>query len=86
MLAVPSVPIEKDQVRSHAILGVFVDSEQPLHGGPSSAFCHRIELSNFEGGLHRLRCTGWCMPFSPGPLRGGLPNSAPFLDFTHLRS
>jgi hypothetical protein len=70
MLAVPSVPIEKDQVRSHAVVGVFVDPKKPLNGGPSSAFGDRVQLSNFEGGVGHLLCTGWCMLPSPSLLGG----------------
>jgi len=61
MLAVPSVAIEKDQVRSHAVVGVFVDPKKPLNGGPSSALGDRVKFSNFEGGAGHLLCTGWCM-------------------------
>jgi len=42
MLAVPSVSIEKDHMRPHAIVGVFVDSKEALNGGPSSALGDRI--------------------------------------------
>ena len=86
MLAVPSVPVEEDQVRSHAIVGVFVDSKEPLNGGPSSAFGDGVQFSNLEGCLGRLFCTGWCMLSTSNLFGGGLPNSAPFLDFSHLRS
>ena len=86
MLAVPSVPIEKDQVRSNAVVGVFVDSKEALNGGPSSAFRDGVQLPNLEGGARLLLCTGWCMLPSPSLFGGWPPNSAPFLDFSHLRS
>ena len=86
MLAVPSVAVEKDQMRSHAVVGMLVDSKESLDGGSTSAFGDRVQLANLERHPGFLRCTGWCMLFSSGLLGTGLPNWAPFLDFTHLRS
>jgi len=42
MLAVPSVSIEKDQVRSYFAVRVLVDPEQPPNGGSGSALGDRV--------------------------------------------
>jgi hypothetical protein len=80
------VPVEKDQVRPDHAVRVLVDPEQPLDRRPGSALRDRIELANLEGRPGFFPCTGWCMLLSSSLFRGWLPNSAPFLDFSHLRS
>jgi len=59
---------------------------EPAHGGAGSALRNRIQLADIERGCGLFGCTGWCVLPSTSPLHGWLPNSAPFLDFSHLRS
>jgi len=80
------MPVEKDQVRSHLPVQVFVDSKKPSNGGPGSALGYWVQFPNLEDRDGLFSRTGWCMLPAPGLLRSGPPNSAPFLDFSHLRS
>jgi len=80
------MPVEKDHVRPHCTVHMFVDAKQPSNGCPGAALRHGIQFPHFESRHDLLSCTGWCMLFPPRLLRSGLPNSAPFLDFAHLRS
>src|SRR5690348_15395073 len=50
MLAVPSVPVEKDEMRSKSIGGFLVDPEKLLDRCTSPAFLLRVERGNSEYG------------------------------------
>jgi fumarylacetoacetate (FAA) hydrolase family protein len=55
------VPIEEDQVRPHAIVGMLVDPNEAANRGAGAALGNGVELSDLEGRHGFLWCTGWCV-------------------------
>lgn len=80
--------VEKDQVRPHDAIRLLVDPIEAANRGSGAAFRDRVELANLvrRGGCSSGRlfsCIGWCAFLQSPPVTAWLPNSAPFLDFTH---
>jgi len=97
MLAVQSVPIEKDEVRARRSIDRFVDAKQVLDRSPRATLGARVERSdpNHSSGLAELglaSSTAWQAPrgLCTARLRGlprrcpwPAPATPPLLDFRH---
>ena len=96
MLAVQSVPIEKDEVRAGRSFDRFVDAKKVLDRGTGAAFCAGVERSdanhpngfalrglaspNGPSALGRPCTARLCLLSRLGPTPASVP---PLLDFRH---